>query len=438
VESEKAQAFALMKGEKESEIKEYTSSLKSKSAALATTKETLATAKSDLKDTKASLSADQAFLLEMTERCTQGDFEWERRQKMRTSEIEAVSKAIVILDTDEVSDGQATTFKSFLQRSTITLGTKRDAVRRAHAVALLNKVVQEAPGLAYLLVSAKTDPLAKVSKAIDDLRAKLKVEMADEVKHRDFCVGELNDNKVTEEKRQAKLDNLESKIEDLEAKKKTVEETIAALTADIADTRVQIQRASENRKAENHEFQTIVADQIRTIGALKAAHAKLGEFYFKDAFVQEDGQTPATMAAGVEESPEFEDYKSNGNSNKIMNLIQKLTGEAQVVKDNAVSDEQNAADAYVKLVGESNDAVKAKSRAVVDKNEELANTEQAISQATISKDETLRDLESLAATKGELHAQCDFLLDNFTVRQQARAAELDALAEVKAILGGMK
>jgi len=70
VESEKAQAFALMKGEKESEIKEYTSSLKSKSAALATTKETLATAKSDLKDTKASLSADQAFLLEMTERCT--------------------------------------------------------------------------------------------------------------------------------------------------------------------------------------------------------------------------------------------------------------------------------------------------------------------------------------------------------------------------------
>merc|ERR1719499_1284634 len=121
-----------------------------------------------------------------------------------------------------------------------------------------------------------------------------------------------------------------------------------------------------------------------------------------------------------------------------MNLIHKLTGEAQVIKDNAVSDEQNAVDAYVKLVSESNDSIEAKSRAVVDTSGELAETEQAISQATISKGETLRDLESLAATKASLHTQCDFLLKNFDVRQKARAAELDALAEVKAILSGMK
>merc|ERR1719171_44763 len=142
-EAQKAEAFALMKGEKESEIAEYQSSVKDKTAILATAKETHANAKKDLKDTKASLSADQAFLLEMTERCTQGDYEWERRQKMRSAEIEAVSKAIVILTTDEVRDGQKTTFGSFLQtssRSKTTLSTQRNAVRRAHAVALLKKV----------------------------------------------------------------------------------------------------------------------------------------------------------------------------------------------------------------------------------------------------------------------------------------------------------
>jgi hypothetical protein len=402
-EAQKAQAFNLMKGEKESEIAEYEASVASKTATLATTKETLATAKGDLKDTKASLSADQAFLLEMTERCTKGDYEYERRQKMRSDEISAVSQAIVILDTDEVRDGQATTFK-FLQmssRSTSLLRVNRNANRRALAVNLLNKVVAQAPALAFILLSAKKDPFAKVVKAIDDLSAKLKTEMADEVKHKDFCDNELHENKVDEEKKQAKLDSLESQLQDLDAHKKKVEDTIAALKADISNTQVQMQRASEDRKQENMEFQRIVADQIRTIGALKAAHEKLAEFYHIDSFLQVKNEPgSANVEAGVEASPEFADYENNGNSNKIMNLIQKLTGEAEVIKDNAVSDEQNAADAYVKLVGESNASIKAKSKAVVDKTEELANTEQSISEATISKDETLRDLESLAATKG--------------------------------------
>merc|ERR1719310_1465964 len=240
--------------------------------------------------------------------------------------------------------------------------------------------------LSFILVSAKADPFAKVIKAIDDLSAKLKLEMADEVKHKDFCVNELHENKVDEEKKQAKLDSLESQLQDLDAHKKKVEDTIAALKADIANTRVEMQRAAEDRKAENQEFQRIVADQIRAIGALKAAHAKLSEFYFKNSnFMQKDARTTVTDATTVAPSPEFEDYQSNTNSNKIMNLIQKLTGEAQVIKDNAVNDEQNAVEAYVKLVGESNDSIKAKSKAITDKVEELADTEQAISQATLSK-----------------------------------------------------
>jgi len=438
-EAQRAQAFAMMKGEKESELEGYQSQLEVKAAALAKTKETLTTAKADLKDTMASLSADQVFLLEMTDRCTKGDYEAERRMKMRSEEIEGVSQAIVILSSDEVKDGQASTF-SFLQkssRSSTSLRVKRDAKRRARAVALLNKVVAQAPALAFILLSAKSDPFAKVIKAIDGLSAQLKVEMADEVKHKDFCKNEFHENKVDEETKQAKFDSLESQLQDLDSHKQKVTDAIATLRSEISNEQVQMQRASEDRKQENQEFQTLVADQIRTIGALKAAHAKLAEFYFKDsALVQIP--TQAETGAGVAESPKFADYESNGNSNKVMNLIQKIQGEAGVIKDKAVSDEQNAADAYVKLVGESNTSIKAKSKAVVDKTEELADTEQSISQATISKDETLRELESLAATKAELHAQCDFLLKNFTLRQKARAAELDALAEVRAILGGMK
>lgn len=438
-EVSKQEAFALMKGEKESEIKSYGESIETKEGQLATTKETLTNAKGDLKDTKASLSADQKFLLEMTERCTAGDYEWERRQKLRSTEIQAVSQAIVILDTDEVRDGQQTTFKFLQMRSRSTRLHKQDDQRRERAVELLSKVAKEAPQLALLLVSAKLDPFTKVIKAIDELVAKLKLEMADEVKHKDFCVNELHENKAETERKQAKLDNLISELDSLAEKKKQLQDTMAALKKEIAETQVQMQRASEDRKTENAEFQKIVADQIRTIEALKAAHAKLSEFYFKNSnFMQKGALTTATGATTVAPSPEFEDYQSNTNSNKIMNLIQKLTGEAEVIKDAAVQDEQNAENAYVKLVGESNDSIKAKSRAMVDTTEELADTEQAISQATLDRDATLRDLESLGETKASLHTQCDFILKNFDARQKARAAEMDALGEVKGILSGMK
>merc|ERR1711869_127255 len=145
--------------------------------------------------------------------------------------------------------------------------------------------------------------------------------MEDEVKHKDFCVEEFHENQVDTEKKQAKLENLEAELNELAEHKKAVEETIANLKQDIADTQVEMQRAAEDRKAENIEFQKIVADQIRTIGALKAAHAKLGEFYFKNTanLMQKEKQpSVAAKLAAVNNAkqmatkPEFEDYKSNG------------------------------------------------------------------------------------------------------------------------------
>merc|ERR1719316_2386988 len=108
-------------------------------------------------------------------------------------------------------------------------------------------------------MSVKKDPFAKVIKAIDALAEKLKLEMEDEVKHRDFCVEELHENQVDTEKKQAKLENLEAELNELAEHKKAVEETITNLRQDIANTQVEMQRAAEDRKAENLEFQKIVA-----------------------------------------------------------------------------------------------------------------------------------------------------------------------------------
>jgi len=44
----------------------------------------------------------------------------------------------------------------------------------------------------------------------------------------------------------------------------------------------------------------------------------------------------------------------------------------------------------------------------------------------------------LAEAKQDLHGSCDFIMENFTYRQEALQNEMDALAQATGILGGAK
>merc|ERR1712010_199615 len=72
-------------------------------------------------DTEASLAADQAFMEDLKSRCASMDKEFEERTKGRQLEIEAVSKALAFLNSDEAHELFTRTFNpSFLQVKTNT------------------------------------------------------------------------------------------------------------------------------------------------------------------------------------------------------------------------------------------------------------------------------------------------------------------------------
>merc|ERR1719272_569749 len=124
-EMSKIEAYTTMKSAKEEEITQQKTSVETKTGELATAKENLVNAKGDLEDTRAAMSADMKFLLEVEEKCTKSEFEWEERLKTRTEEQTAISEAIAIMDTDEVRDAQKGTF-GFLQ----VAQTQQKVVRR--------------------------------------------------------------------------------------------------------------------------------------------------------------------------------------------------------------------------------------------------------------------------------------------------------------------
>merc|ERR1719366_33511 len=138
--------------------------------------------------------------------------------------------------------------------------------------------------------------------------AQLLKEKADEIKHKDFCVDEFNQNLVATERKDREKSDLMAKIEDLKMTIETLTKEIAALKAEIAEMELQLKRAGENREKENKEFQLTVADQRATQKLLTAALNILKGFYEKKA---KAALVQTQQPAGPPPPPGFEAYKKN-------------------------------------------------------------------------------------------------------------------------------
>jgi hypothetical protein len=293
-----------------------------------------------------------------------------------------------------------------------------DKLRKAAAAA-------HDPALSMLASNVELDAFGKVKKAIDNMISMLQTQQGEEVKKSDWCKASIQENEMTTAK-------TEDHKGDLEAKENQLEQTILALakrvkeaTAELAELRVNLQRASEDRKAENQEFQKTVSDQTITVEVLKKALDKLANYY--DSFVQTKRQTPPVAQ---------EVYTASKGAEGVMQMIEKLVGEAQQMTKDARKAEGEAQVAYEQFVKDTNDSVAALQKEVVTKTKEKAQATKDHQQTGADIIDTVKELEGLSKYSGELHEECDYVLKNFDVRQTARAEEIEALQQAKQILSG--
>merc|ERR1719321_1156996 len=104
--------------------------------------------------------------------------------------------------------------------------------------------------------------------------------------------------------------DLEAKSDQLENTIKTLSEEIEKAHLDISNLQVALQRASENRKQENMDFQKTVADQTVTAEILAKALDKLATFYDEAAFAQTKKHSLAVKQTPP--VPQMEYKKSSG------------------------------------------------------------------------------------------------------------------------------
>merc|ERR1719456_600626 len=371
-------AYEELKAAKEEEIAAGQAQIDAKTTELANTDEKLAQNKEDVEDTKKSLSADEQFLMMLKEKCSMTDSEWEERQKTRQLEMEACSKALAVLSSDDAHDLFTKTFNpSLLQKE-----SAMHSERRAQASKLLSAVAHKMqnPRLATLAVRVRLDAFTRVKKAIDDMIAQLLKQQEDEIKHKDFCVDDFNKNQLQTEKKEREKTDLEALIDDLKMTIAKLTKEIAALEAEIAETQMQLKRAGEDRDAENKEFQQTVADQRATQKLLAAAMAVLKGFYDKEHEVHDLHKglllqkKPKTEPAGPPPPPDFADYQKQP-SGGVLGLIAQIIKDAKAMEAEAIKDEEEATSAYEVFVEEANTSIESMKKSIVNKEKEKAKAE---------------------------------------------------------------
>merc|ERR1719421_2625461 len=124
----------------------------------------------------------------------------------------------------------------------------------------------------------------------------------------------------------------------------------------------------------------------------------------------------------LQKQPAAPKYEKNENSGGVMGMLQGIIGDAERVESESVAAEQDAQAAYQSFVADTSKALNAATRSISKKEEELASKE--------------AELIGLKKYNSELHSSCDYVVKNYSIRQEARGQEIDALGQAKAILQG--
>jgi hypothetical protein len=449
--------FEAMSAAKSAQIEAAKKKLDEMEGEFAANQKAISDAQEDLELTRNQRSEDIKFLQNLQKTCNDLDTEWERRSKTRADETAAVSETLVILtEDDNWEQVQKGTF--FLQ---VSSETSMERVRRNKAVEALQRAAQSpdfdaddllsawqnrrgskskgrAVGagagpraqLSTLAISAQLDSFTKVKEMMDTMIAELKKEQVEEVKFKSFCVKELDITEQTTYKKNVLKKDLETKIEQLQALMEKLAKEIQEAQEQIADTKTEILKASQGREAENAQFQTTVADCRATQAILKKALLRMEVFYKKvkgGSLAQKGKQTPPVQ---------FNSYKDNTGASPVIGLIKQISEESKALEAESTASEKQAQADYETMVKDSNALIAELDEAILAKSKAIAKAKEDMADTNMDLDSTISELEALAQYDLDLHAQCDFTLKNFDIRQKARLQEMEAIGAAKGILSG--
>jgi hypothetical protein len=435
-------AFEMQAQELHDSIDEATKDMKAKQKQKATREQDAAEAKGDLADTTATRNEDRTYLNALVAQCDQKSADYENRQKLRAEELEAIQKAIEIIQSPSVSGHGETHLPQLLQKSaavkhafSLLRSNTVQPVQRSVAVFLADSAKRcNSRVLSMVAVKVRDGPFDKVKKMIKDLIVRLMEEATQESEHKGWCDTELGTNKQTREDKSEDVDMLVAKRDQLSADIAKLGDEIAQISDDVAELDAAVAEATKVRGEEKAKNTQTIADAQEAQTAVASAIEVLNAFYAKAAdatsLVQ---QTPDLDAPATFDKPYTGMQSENGG---VMGMLEVIQSDFARLEAETRASESAGADEFQRFSDES-----AKDKAV--KNTDLDHKDKTKTEKAGDLNDTEKDL---AATQSELDAALAYYdklkpacVDaglSYEERVKQREEEIQSLKEALRILQG--
>merc|ERR1719271_974690 len=461
---EKAVAgFADLKGSKEKEIEMATEAIETKMARAGELAVSVVQSKDALEDANEEAADTTKFLATLEKDCATKTKEMAERTKMRNMEITAISEAIGILNDDDALD----VFKKALPSSFVqTVGflQKGDAKasRARKAQALLSKVAVNAKDthvnlLLYTLGSKlklkSAGGFDDVVKMIDDMVVLLGKQQKEDEKQKEYCEGEFEKAADEEAASKTKLAQTDAKLAELTDSIGTLMEEISALETSVAALDEEVAGATEQRKEEHAAYVAQMQMNEAAMGLVDKAKNRMQKFYnptlYKAPPKTEMSMEEKIMQAGsfvqlrrsdvapppapeMPSGPVQKNAKSAGVIGMMDTIIKDLGSDMKDME----YEEKTATKDYAELMADSQATRAGDTKALTGKKSTKATTEDELMTTKEIRSATATDLKQVGTVIADLHAACDFIMQNFDLRKEARTAEIEGLKNAKAVLAG--
>merc|ERR1719316_213904 len=383
------------------------------------------------------------------------------RVKMRNMEITAISEAIGILNDDDSLD----VFKKALPSSFVqTVGflQKGDgkASRSHKAQALLAGVAAKSKDVHLNLIlytlnsklKLKSGAFDEVIKMIDDMVVLLGKQQKEDEKQKTYCEDEFEKAEDEEAAAKTKLAQTDATLAELTDKIGTLMEEISGLEAAIAALDKEVADATEQRKEEHASYVEQMQMNEAAMGLVEKAKNRMQKFY-NPTLYKAPPKTENTMEEKIIEAGTFAQVRAHVAPPPAPELpsgpVQKNAKSAGVIgmMDTIIKDlgddmkdmeyeEKTAQTDYAELMSDSQETRAGVSKALVGKSTAKAETEALLMSTKETRSATSTDLKQIATVISDLHAACDFIMQNFDLRKEARTAEIEGLKNAKAVLAG--
>merc|ERR1719223_671228 len=322
-----------------------------------------------------------------------------------------------------------------------------------------------------LAIQGKKIGFEKVIKMIDEMVATLKTEQNDDDHTKEYCAKQFDLADDKKKGLERAVSDLETAIADAKEGISSSEADIKALEEGIKALDKSVSEATAQRKEENEDFQELMASDSAATEILGFAKNRLNKFdnpslYKAPPKRELTDEDRATLAAGGTLAPTAAPggiagtgvtvladvsahvapppppataaafSKKSEESNGVIAMIDLLIADLTKEMTEAKAEEKNAQGDYEQAMKDAAEKRKTDSKAIADKEKAKAELGAELEANTEEKGATTKTLMATHEYIASLHAQCDWLLQYFEVRKEARTGEIDSLKTAKSVLSG--